>query len=302
MEEVCEWNHPCCLALSLRMTELDPERIPLPDASPAELEALGAQGPALTSPELVRITKPKPYPPWSGLDLVVVIGFALVAWVTFSSIALGLARLVTHKQVPVRVLVDNPLVALGAQSATELVVVVFVIAWIGRLSPQSFWKIIHWNWRTSRVPGLLLAGVVLALVADYVSRFLPIPKSLPVEKFFSDTAAAYLMSVLGVLLAPLFEELLFRGLFYPLVRRTTGVTVATLLTATLFAFIHGGQLGFAWAPLLSIFIVGLVFTIVRERAESVAASYLMHCGYNFALFASLWIASDHFRHLEKVLD
>ena len=25
----------------------------------------------------------------------------------------------------------------------------------------------------------------------------------------------------------------------------------------------------------------------------------MHCGYNFALFALLWIGSDHFRHLRK---
>ena len=33
---------------------------------------------------------------------------------------------------------------------------------------------------------------------------------------------------------------------------------------------------------------------------SVAASFLMHCGYNLALFAALWIASDHYRHLEKV--
>jgi hypothetical protein len=26
----------------------------------------------------------------------------------------------------------------------------------------------------------------------------------------------------------------------------------------------------------------------------------MHCGYNFALFAALWLASEHYRHLEKV--
>jgi len=26
----------------------------------------------------------------------------------------------------------------------------------------------------------------------------------------------------------------------------------------------------------------------------------MHCGYNFTLFAALWLASDHYRHLEKV--
>ena len=41
-------------------------------------------------------------------------------------------------------------------------------------------------------------------------------------------------------------------------------------------------------------------TAGRERRGSVAASFLMHCGYNFTLFAMLWFATDHFRHLEKV--
>ena len=110
------------------------------------------------------------------------------------------------------------------------------------------------------------------------------------------------MAAFGITLAPLLEELFFRGMLYPVVRRDTSVKVAVLFTAATFALIHGTQLGYAWAPLLSIFVVGVVFTLVRERTESVAASFLMHCGYNLALFGSLWLASDHFRHLEKALD
>jgi membrane protease YdiL (CAAX protease family) len=60
-------------------------------------------------------------------------------------------------------------------------------------------------------------------------------------------------------------------------------------------------LGYAWGPILSIFVVGLVFTLTRVRTNSVASSFLMHVGYNSALFTLLWIASDHFRHLDKVL-
>ena len=72
------------------------------------------------------------------------------------------------------------------------------------------------------------------------------------------------------------------------------------MTAAAFAAIHGTQLGYAWAPILSIFVVGVVFTVARARTNSVASSFLMHCGYNFALFTLLWLASDHYRHLEKV--
>jgi membrane protease YdiL (CAAX protease family) len=44
----------------------------------------------------------------------------------------------------------------------------------------------------------------------------------------------------------------------------------------------------------------VVFTLTRVRTNSVGASFLMHVGYNSTLFGLLWVASDHFRHLEKV--
>jgi hypothetical protein len=33
----------------------------------------------------------------------------------------------------------------------------------------------------------------------------------------------------------------------------------------------------------------------------VAPGFLMHVGYNFMLFAMLYIATDHFRHMERML-
>ena len=142
-------------------------------------------------------------------------------------------------------------------------------------------------------------GIVLAVVIDGLSRFLPIPKSVPMDKYFTDAASAYLMAIFGMTLAPLLEELFFRGLLYPVLRRAFSLTIAIVLTAAAFAAIHGTQLGYAWAPILSIFVVGVVFTVTRVRTNSVASSFLMHCGYNFALFGMLWLASDHYRHLEK---
>ena len=149
-------------------------------------------------------------------------------------------------------------------------------------------------------PAFVIGGVVLALVIEGLARFLPIPKSLPMDTYFRDASSAYMMAAFGMTLAPLLEELFFRGLLYPLLRRSFGLIAGVILTAAAFAAIHGAQLGYAWAPVLSIFVVGLAFTLVRVRTNSVAASFLMHCGYNFALFAALWVASDHYRHLEKV--
>ena len=120
------------------------------------------------------------------------------------------------------------------------------------------------------------------------------------DKFFNDATSAYMMAAFGITLAPLLEELFFRGLLYPAAAPRLGLVIARAADGGSFAAIHGAQLGYAWAPVLSIFVVGVVLHRGARAHRLGAASFLMHCGYNFALFALLWIASDHFRHLEKV--
>ena len=243
------------------------------------------------------------FPPWSAWDVAAVLAFTVASIVLFTALALGAAHLLTGKRhVPLGDLASSPIVVIGSQVAAYPLVIAFMMFLVRNKSRLDFWRTIQWNWPKARAIVFLLAGVGFAFVVELASRYLPIPKSLPVDKFFTDRLGAYLMAIFGITLAPLLEELFFRGMLYPLVRRAAGVTAAVLVTATTFAFIHGGQLDYAWAPLVSIFVVGLVFTLVRERTGSVAASFLMHCGYNLALFGSLWVASDGFLHLEKAMN
>src|SRR4029078_10675370 len=99
---------------------------------------------------------------------------------------------------------------------------------------------------------------------------------------------------------PLAEELFFRGFLYPALARKTGELVSILLTALAFMLIHGPQLAQAWAPLLLLFVVSLVLTIVRARMKSVSASFLIHMGYNGTLFALLYLGTEGFRNLQKM--
>lgn len=243
------------------------------------------------------------FPPWSGWDVGAVLAFTVTAIILCSSIAVGIAHLLTRKQhIPITELASNTVVIIGSQIAAYPAVIVFMMMLVRHKSRGGFWRSIHWGWPGAAAPAFLAGGLILAFVVEFASRWLPIPKSLPVDKYFSDRTGAYLMAVFGITLAPLLEELFFRGMLYPVVRRAAGMKLALLLTAAAFALIHGAQLGYAWAPLLGIFVVGVVFTLVRELTESVSASFLMHCGYNLALFGSLWFATDHFRHLEKALN
>ena len=285
----------------------DPDQEPLesPLTLPAEVS------PQVNEPENVHAvssTEVQPalprreiFPPWSGWDVAAVLCFTLAAVFLFSSVALGVAHILTGtKHVSWSELATSPIVIIGSQVAAYPIVIAFMIVLVRSKARVRFWQAIQWNWPGPAMLRFLMAGFGFAFAVEFASRWLPIPKSLPVDKFFSETADAYLIAAFGVTLAPLLEELFFRGMLYPVLRRRLGVAAAVALTAGAFASIHGAQLGYAWGPLLSIFVVGVVFTLVRERTNSVAASFLMHCGYNFALFATLWVGSDHFRHLEKV--
>jgi len=261
-------------------------------------------------PELVPTALPEPalaapptprFPAWSWWDVVAVLGFTLFGVFLFSLLALGIARhFPEFRRVPVGELATDARIVVGAQAAAYPVVLVFIFILVRTRTHERFRDAIRWNWPGMAAPGFFLAGTVLALAVDWLSHFLPIPKSLPMDQYFHDASSAYLLAAFGLSLAPLLEEVFFRGMLYPLMRRTFGLTTAIVLTAAAFAAIHGAQLGYAWGPILSIFVVGLVFTVTRERTNSVASSFLMHCGYNSALFTALWVASDHFRHLEKV--
>jgi membrane protease YdiL (CAAX protease family) len=239
-------------------------------------------------------------PVWTGWDVVRIAVVAVLAIVLFSMVAIsvavatrGAAKISTDLEKSARVVIP-------AQAAAYLGVLLFMYSLVTRRYRRQFATAIHWNWPRTRWFVFMIAGVALAIVVQLASSFLPIPKSLPIDLFFIDTTSAWLMTAFGVLLAPMVEELFFRGFLYPVLARRTGVVVAIVLTAAGFAFIHESQLAQAWAPLLMLFVVGLVLTITRAVTGSVAAGVLLHMAYNATLFSLVYVASDGFKHLEKL--
>ena len=273
------------------LQELSPTA-PVPEALGAPVEVV-----ALPAPE-------RRFPAWSGWDVTAIAFFGVVCLfvlIVLSVFVIGLGS--NLKNLSAEGLAHNPAAiraSLLGQAAGYLAALLAMYILVRSRAKEPFGHGIQWSWPGTSAGMFFVSGILLALAIDGLSHFLPIPKSLPIEDLFNNRTNAYLMAAFGVTLAPLLEELFFRGLLYPVLRRRLGLVVAVLLTALGFAGIHIFQLGYAWAPILSIFVVGVVFTLVRERWSSVGSSFLMHCGYNFTLFALLWYGSDHFRHLEKV--
>ncbi|MFW6150154.1 MAG: CPBP family intramembrane glutamic endopeptidase [Chloroflexota bacterium] len=89
-----------------------------------------------------------------------------------------------------------------------------------------------------------------------------------------------------ILLAPLSEELFFRGILQPELQSHTGRYPGLLLTALLFTMAHLPKVlytslaTFGNFPLF--FSIGLVFGVIREESKSVWYCFLCHVLYNLA--------------------
>ena len=171
---------------------------------------------------------------------------------------------------------------------------------------------------------LIPIGITLSFVVQAMSALITMPKEIPMDDFFRAPSDVWLITAFGVLLAPLFEEVLFRGFLLPAFaiaydwlslpripaareqwNSTNTLSRASLVfsavvTSIFFALLHGKQTAFTWPVLLLLFCVSLVLTAVRIRLRSVLASTLVHASYNFAVFFSAFIATGGYRHLDKL--
>lgn len=94
--------------------------------------------------------------------------------------------------------------------------------------------------------------------------------------------------VAAVLIAPITEEILFRGYFYPVLKRFGGALPAAFATSALFGAIHNNALGL---PGLTVLALGL--TLAYEWSGSLLVSIFMHALFNGMSLFFMWWASQH---------
>ena len=239
-------------------------------------------------------------PAWTGWDVLRLIFLTIVALFVGVFAVLLVARWLVYPHAALGEIARVPLVLVAGQSLAYVLILAYMYVLVTRERRRpDFLAAIHWSW-PSNIAVYVLAGFVLSLALQVLAHFLPIPKELPIDSFFRTPAEAWALSVLSVTLAPLMEELFFRGFLYPVLARRLGLPIAVFLTALGFALLHVAQLGRAWGPVLVIFLVGIVLTVVRAKTNSVAAGVLIHMAYNGTITIAMFAATDGFRHLEKL--
>jgi membrane protease YdiL (CAAX protease family) len=144
--------------------------------------------------------------------------------------------------------------------------------------------------------GLILVLLpILAAVTEIASKLLgEHAEQQAIAKVYQQAARTGNSSVIwkviiaAVCIAPVTEEIVFRGYIYPVFKRVIGATPAALGSSLLFAGIHNNALGFPGLALLA-----LALTLAYEFTGSLLVSIFMHAWFNGMTLFAMWWAVRH---------
>ena len=217
-------------------------------------------------------------PFWGWIDLLMVVGL-LVAMILFLSLtaagAMALRPSLVNDPAPVYLFVQ-----VGFYAAIYFT---FFLTFFFRYD-RPVWSSLCWR-RTVSNSTLALIGIGGALLSPAVSLVASLLHTPEVrmdvmDQLEKDPIILALFGVMSFTVAPLFEEMLFRGFLQPLFSRTFGTVSGILLTSVLFGSLHAVQYKFVWQYVAAVSCVGIALGVVRYRTGSIIPSTVMHACFN----------------------
>jgi membrane protease YdiL (CAAX protease family) len=239
-------------------------------------------------PDLVAPTEPLPpvadppresYPFWGYLDLLAFILIAIFGLVVES---LLLRSFVSPAKL------DKIFVLLPAQFLLYAFLLGTLAFMFRRYYGQPFWRSLRWVPSGLSTPFMATCGILAAFGVIVGSVLLRTPDiDSPMKALLSDPSSVIFIAVLGVTLAPICEEILFRGFLQPLLVRSLGAAGGILLASIPFGLLHLQEYGNSWRHALLISLAGASFGWMRYRTGSTKAAAVMHASYNSVFFLLL---------------
>lgn len=93
------------------------------------------------------------------------------------------------------------------------------------------------------------------------------------------------LGLIAIVLAPVAEEILFRGILYPAIKRAGFPRTALWGTSILFAVIHGNLL-----TLLPLLVLAIALTLLYEATDNLLAPIATHAAFNAANLVMLGLS------------
>ncbi len=100
----------------------------------------------------------------------------------------------------------------------------------------------------------------------------------------NELSSRVLLGVLAILLAPMADELFFRGMLYPAIKQAGHPRLALWGVSLVFACIH-----FNLATFVPLFVLAILLTALYERTDNLLASITAHALFNTFNFVRLYL-------------
>ncbi len=270
----------------------EPEVSRDPELSVEPPLALPVEAPPPPSPE-PHLLEPPPRPPrdpfWGYNDLLIFLGVAPLGLLLAAALVKGVFLLFRlHPSTQTIELVTAQL--LGYLLMYGALAVLFRV-WYDR----PFWRSL--GWKPLRIPFsvVIVAGMFTGIVVALGAGLIHVPDTPnPLTDMMEGRTAMILMAIFGVTIAPIAEELAFRGFLQPLLVRSVGPALGILLTAIPFGLLHFQEYGDSWTHVVLICFAGAAFGLMRHLTGSTKASALMHASYNLLFFIALFSSGKDF--------
>jgi membrane protease YdiL (CAAX protease family) len=219
---------------------------------------------------------------WSGADLAIFAVFFALTIAVFPALLIQFVRIFKPG---IRLTDLSSVEQVVVQAIMDLVLVGFIVFLVKVVHGKSFKETIHWSRNYQLGSRLLISlGATLAVGVLIISSLFPPKEPPPIEKLITSSHALYVFVIFGVGVAPLLEEIIFRGFLFKVLQDLGGSAVAVPCTAALFMLLHVPQLWGSWAGIALIFVVGYVLSVIRDRTNSLIPSLIIHMSYNAMLF------------------
>ena len=160
---------------------------------------------------------------------------------------------------------------------------------VAKIRKKKFMQTAELNkFKGATVAPIIIGGIAFNFTISYLMNLIPFPESW-IESYqasssevLGGTGIALWISV--VIMAPLVEELAFRGFMYTRLKQGMPKWIAVIITSLIFGIVHGTII---WAIYTFVFSLALIF--VFERTKSLWSSILFHMSFNFVgAFMSTW--------------
>lgn len=218
--------------------------------------------------------------PWTARD--VWLGFAVFIGIAIASVGISVALWLLSIEIKLELLIV----------INELLFLV-PVWWFAWRRYGSDWKTLGFrgfNWNIVGIGfGLLFVSYIFTIIYGMIVIQLFDSEMQPdLGPVADEMSFPWLLIITAVVIAPVVEEVFFRGFIFAGFRQRYGWQKAALISSALFAFVHLQPLAF-----IPLFILGYVFAFLYHRSNSIWPGILMHFIVNlWGVFVEFVILSD----------